>query len=1367
MLPAWEGVDPALAEQLETAIRLGLATDPARRPATPGELVERLRAGWGATLPTGVTTFCLSDIVGSTELWERDPGAMAAALVRHDELIAGAVEVHGGRFLKSKGEGDATFSVFESASDAVEAAIAATRALGAEQWPGARQIAVRFGVHTGEAERRDADYFGPTVNLAARVRGQADGGEILLSQLAADLTGEHLPAGYSLVDLGPHRLRGVEGLQTLHAVAGPGVTAPLPATQCPYRGLLAFDAADREFFFGREHVVRSVLERLVPRRPLALVGASGSGKSSLLRAGLIASVDGGDVPGVAAARLLQPGPHPPAEIGEDAKTLVVVDQFEELFTLCEDREARQLFIDALLAHRGPVVIGVRADFYGEVSAHPELADAVASNQVLLGAMSEDELRRAVIEPARLAGLRLEPGLVDVVLGEVAGEPGALPLLSHALRATWERRDGRTLTIDAYRASGGVASAIAKTADTVVESVPPDRQGLIRNLFLRMTEPGEGIDDTRRRVAVDELVPQGASSGDVQSLLNRLADERLVTLREGTAEVAHEVLIREWPTLRGWLEEDRASIRVHRQLDNAARLWEAGGREAGDLYRGTRLAAGLDWAEAHADALNATERAFLDASLAESDRERRAQLRVNRRLRALLAGAGVLLVAAVIAGLLALRASDNATDSAVTADAQRLGAQALVDDQLERSLLLAEAGRTLQDSVATRGYLLSALIRHPGALGVIPGSGRPLHTLAVRADGRLLAAAGDDGRVALIDTRSRRRVRAPIRASDFVITLDFSPDGKLIAAAGATSTGPDGQGVVLVDVASGRRVREIEARYPQKIRSDVSQSRYIDGRFSADGRTLIAITSINDDWEGDHPTYVRRFDVRTGRPRGPAVRVGRDETTVSSVVDARRDRLIMTSTREKATFVVNADTLRVRRFETGAFTAGIAPDGRTAALGGKDGSVAILDLRTGRRRTLAGRHEGLVQQLAFSADGRTLATTGDDARVLVWDLDRDNVRETLTGHRGRITSLSVSRDGRTLYTAGHDSTIIVWDIARDRRLARAFRAGNPITEIFPPALAVSPDGRRVAAGLQGGGVRLHDARTLRPLGDLPGTEGLATAVEFSPDGRTMAVTGKGGAVELRDPSSGRRLRPPLPSLGPPPAHDAQALGFSADGKRIAVADLSGNLRVLDLRSGRIRRAGLPGYATHLSFSPDGELLAVALDAQGVQLRDGHSLEVVARLRGDHDHARWARFSPDGRLLALSSFQGYTQLWDVASRRPTGPRLTGHEGGTLGAEFSPDGRMMATTGTDGTAILWDVASRRTLGTLPGRNGGVMSRFTPDGRWLFVLNGLTGDAERWEVTPDAWAQRACSVAGRQLTRAEWDEFVPDQDPREVCGS
>ena len=296
---------------------------------------------------------------------------------------------------------------------------------------------------------------------------------------------------------------------------------------------------------------------------------------------------------------------------------------------------------------------MRADLYGRLGGHAELARAVAANQVLLGAMTADELARAVTEPARLAGLRLEPGLVELILRDVAGEPGALPLLSHALRATWERRDGRTLTVDGYRETGGVASALARTADAVVDGLPAEQRPLARSVFLRLTELGEGIEDTRRRVTVDELVPEGASPDAVRALLGRLADARLVTLDDGTAEVAHEALIREWPRLRGWLDEDRAGIRAHRQLGDAARLWDAGGRETSDLYRGARLAGALELAQSGRAELNATERAFLDASVAEAERERRAEQRVNRRLRGLLAGGAVLLVVAVAGAALSL------------------------------------------------------------------------------------------------------------------------------------------------------------------------------------------------------------------------------------------------------------------------------------------------------------------------------------------------------------------------------------------------------------------------------------------------------------------------------------------------------------------------------------------------------------------------------------------------------------------------------------------------------------------------------------------------------------------------------------------
>ncbi|MGH2882772.1 MAG: hypothetical protein ACRDPA_08780, partial [Solirubrobacteraceae bacterium] len=369
-----------------------------------------------------------------------------------------------------------------------------------------------------------------------------------------------------------------------------------------------------------------------------------------------------------------------------------VDQFEELYTECQDADRGTRFIDVLLARPGPVVIGVRADFYAEMSTHPNLAAAIAENQVLLGPMQDDELRRSIAEPARLVGLRVEPALIDLVLRDVAGESGALPLMSHALRETWERRNGRTLTIDAYNESGGVSSAVAQTADAIAAGTAESDRPLLRSVFLRLTEIGGDVEDTRRRVQIDELVPEGRTGEAVRSLLARLADARLVTLDDGTAQVAHEVLIRRWPTLRRWREEDREGIRLHRRLSDAARLWHAGGREPGDLYRGTRLDAAAEWTRANSGQLNQVERDFLSASVDESARAQRVQLKINRRLRNALTVSAALLVMTLALLAFALVSRHAAVEAEASARSQAFAATA--ESQLtrdpERALLIGGA-----------------------------------------------------------------------------------------------------------------------------------------------------------------------------------------------------------------------------------------------------------------------------------------------------------------------------------------------------------------------------------------------------------------------------------------------------------------------------------------------------------------------------------------------------------------------------------------------------------------------------------------------------------------------------------------------------
>jgi hypothetical protein len=327
-----------------------------------------------------------------------------------------------------------------------------------------------------------------------------------------------------------------------------------------------------------------------------------------------------------------------------------VDQFEEIFTLCEDETARQAFIDTLL-HAATVVGGptlvlltMRADFLGKCVSYPVLAAALSDGQELVGPMTEDELRRAIERPALLAGGEVEPGLVDMLLQDVAGQSGSLPLLQFTLMELWQRREGRRLTVAAYKAIGGLGGALEHRADDVLSHFDTTQRDLCRRIFLRLTQPGEGVEDTKRRASLSELVSVGADPSAVEAVVRRLADARLITTKgdpkragEVSVEVAHEALIQGWGQLRKWIDADRVGLRIHRQLTEAAREWEANGWESSFLYGGTRLAVAREWVTTHRDELNTLEAEFLAAS------------RRKRRRRTVALTASILVMMASIIG----------------------------------------------------------------------------------------------------------------------------------------------------------------------------------------------------------------------------------------------------------------------------------------------------------------------------------------------------------------------------------------------------------------------------------------------------------------------------------------------------------------------------------------------------------------------------------------------------------------------------------------------------------------------------------------------------------------------------------------------
>jgi DNA-binding SARP family transcriptional activator/WD40 repeat protein len=1218
-----------------------------------------------------------------------------------------------------------------------------------------------------------------------------------------------------LIDLQQARERGrLYTLGELEAELGDD-EPPDPAV-CPFLGLATFDAAHADYFFGRERLVAELLARLVGSPLLAVVGPSGSGKSSVVRAGLLPALSEGALPGSGRWRqvVVRPGEQPLHELeaalrrtvpgavtrdGELAgllaaippgeRLVLTVDQFEEVFIACQDDAQRAKFLDLLaeLADdrdgRVPVVLAMRADFYGRCASHERLADMVGANQVLVKPMRRDELRRAIELPARRVGLRVEPALADALLADTLGEPGGLPLLSTALLELWQERDGRVLRRSAYDRTGGVRGAVARLAESTYSRLDEPKREAARRILLRLSDATEQAAFVRRRVPREELDLD--RDEDAAAALATLTERRLVSVDQGAVEVAHEALLREWPRLRRWLDEDAEGRRLHQHLIQAARDWDAGGRDPGELYRGARLASTLDWAGHHERELNQVEREFVADSRAYAELEAERQRRTNRRLRGLLAGLGVLLALALAAGVVALEQRGTARDEAVAAEAQRLGAQALSEDTLDRSLLLARQGMALDDSLTTRGNLLAALLRSPAAIHVLRGSGGRMLAVGVAPSGRVVVSGDNRGGVVEFDTSGWRRGASydtglPVR------TLRFSPDGtRLAIASGNESAGE----LDLLDVASFHRIaRRRLGPGPQAFHALA---------FSPDSRVLVTgYAGWNDEQGRPKPGVLARLDARTGRSLGPATPVTRAGEDFMLAFAAGGKRLVMMSEESRQTVVRDADTLRpIRRMRAWGlpWASAVSPDGRVAALARDDGSLRLVDLRTGKSRTLPGGHDGSVQGAAFSADGNTLITVGDDAKAIVWDVRGRRPRATFEGHGGRIAGVALTPVARTAYTASFDGTVIAWDVAGSRRLGQPFAAApqgrvRTISEtglgpVTPASynLSVSPDGDTIAIVQPVPGfVNLIDSRTLRLRGRIRAPN--AAAATIAPDGRTIAITGGDGSLRFWD----IRALAPLSRVlhaGEGPSFSPR---FTPDGRLLITHGQDWALRVWDTRRHTVvRKLQLRQNTSDPDVRPDGKVLAIGVCTGGVgpcsppqggpdgptaQGKDGveilslPSLKRVARI--PMRSARWSSFSEDGRLLVVGNHEGRAQLYDGHTFRPVGRPLLGHAGFLVTADFSPDGRTLATSSSDGTVRLWDTSSSRPIGTpLPGiPNVQVGVAFIRGGTHIATVYD-SGQGYAWDVTPSSWAHFACAVAGRTLTRAEWQEALPGRDYSPAC--
>ncbi|GAA2207812.1 hypothetical protein GCM10009850_032700 [Nonomuraea monospora] len=1102
----------------------------------------------------------------------------------------------------------------------------------------------------------------------------------------------------------------------------------------PYPGLASYDTHDAGRFFGRERLVEELCELLRRHRFAAVFGSSGSGKSSLLRAGLVPAVQDGR-----RCLMLTPGEHPmrhAARIAEDdgdAGALVVVDQFEEVFTLCQDRREREQFIDLLLGARSgtSVVVAVRADFYGRCAEHHALTTALREAGLLVGPMRQDELREAIVRPAAAEGLTVERALTAAIIADVEGEPGALPLMSHALREVWRRRTGKMLTLDAYDGVGRVQGAISHTAEELYAGLSPAQARIARRILLRLIDPGERAQATRRPAARAELDPHGEE--DTALVVERLAAARLLTLHQDTVELAHEALIESWPRLRGWVDDGRDRLRAHRQLTDASEAWEAHGRDAGLLYRGARLAA-AEKLLAEPGELTPRERGFVDASAALARRASRTRVAVSAVL-------AVLLAASMIAAGVAVRqagvADDRLAEATARLAARRAATLRTSDPKLARRLSaaawriapVAEARGELIDSMALP--LVDVVTAPYDPAGLVHGLSADGGRLAVHTP----ATASAPGALRVLDLAARREVASARWTGSRVSELVWSPDGRLLAVHDGTST-------QVWAVAAGG-LTDLGVAFP-----------HLDPTgFSADGRVLLGVR------DGTHEAW--HVADRTRLPGEPVAAVSPDGR-LALAIPARDSGDGGVRVRN----VRDGEPLRLPSLPETATGGEFSPDGRRLAVSTADG-VRLWDVASGKVL-----HSALVppaEGVEFSPDGRFLAGTWRGQWLVLWRVDdgalllNTSIQADAPGAEPRF-----SPDARLLRVPGQYGTVNVLDV-------------SPFTrpEVLAPGggeRLLSADGRHlVTTGRREGRpeVRLWDVATRRPVGgplpvaDLPG--GTAYSPLFSPDGRTLVLTHpQSPVVTLWDTRDGRHLG--AVRLRSPGAAGVLSVAFSPGGGTAAIATLKadpggphiGDLELWDVRARSWIRTVPDAGAQALVFEPDGRRLLADGSSRGRILVD----TATGAIRPHASDARTAgKILFAGDRAAVGGRDGNLTFWDKELRRPLAPPQTSYTAAVAALVPHPRGGLLATVGSEGELgiQLWAWSGYQRIASPITYHTRSVPAVAFNGTALLVS---TEDGALREITvdPGAATTAICRRDGG-LTPAEWRQHVPELEYRETC--